>query len=69
MPKRNNLICDHSRVIRVEVVVKPVVVPVPLGTIPVEITNVQVAIRIAVSLKYLPNHHPLNTLRIVFYSA
>ena len=37
----------RSRVIVVEVVVEPVVVPVPPATIPVEVTNIQVAIGVA----------------------
>lgn len=39
---------DRRRVLDVELVVEPVVVPVPLPVVPVEVTDVQVAIRVAV---------------------
>ena len=40
---------DRGRVLVIELVVEPVVVPVPLAVVPVEVTNVAVAVRIAIS--------------------
>ena len=50
-------------------VVQPVVVPVPLVAVPVEVTNDEVAIRVAVYAACRPRHHPLNTLRVESNSA
>ncbi len=46
-----------SRVVVVEVVVEPIVVPVPLLTVPVEVTDIQVAVRVAI-LYNLPSKPP-----------
>lgn len=53
----------------VPIVVEPVIVPVPPVAIPVEIANVQIAVRVAVYIKCLPCHCLLNTLEAVSYSA
>ena len=62
---------EHGRrVVGIPVVVKPVVVPAPLVTVPVQIQHISVAVRITQNCieRYLC-HHPLNTLRVVSYSA
>jgi len=46
-------------VVAVEVVVEPVVVPVPAFAIPVQVTDVQIAIRVAIMCRYRPHHCPL----------
>ena len=67
--KRNEKSCAHrGRVIRVEVIVEPVVVPVPLATIPVEIADIEVAIGVANCMKCHLCHCSLNTLRAESYS-
>ncbi|GEM_PF-3929825 len=49
--ERNEVSCEQSRRdLIVEVVVEPVVVPVPLPVVPVEVTDVQVVIGVAVLL-------------------
>lgn len=48
LKERNKESCaQDSRVAGIEIVVEPVVVPVPLIAVPVEVTDVQVAIRVA----------------------
>ena len=62
----------RRRVVGVEVVVKPVVVPVPLErvVVPIEVQHVTVAVRTAKNcIECLLCHHPLNTLGVVSYSA
>ena len=60
---RNEESCtQESRIVLIPVVVEPIVVPVPCVAIPVEITNVQVAIGVAVCMKCRLYHHPLNIL-------
>ena len=52
-------------IVVVPVVVEPVEVKRPAAAVPVEVGHVQVAVGIA--QKYalrLPEHHPLNTLRV-----
>lgn len=38
---------QHRRIVGVEVIVEPVVVPVPPRTVPVEIADIEVAVRVA----------------------
>ena len=46
--RENDEICERrSRVLIVEVIVEPVVVPVPLPVVPVQVLDVQVAVRVA----------------------
>ena len=46
--ERNEESCEHGHpIVAVEPVVEPVVVPVPLRTVPVEIPHIAVAIRVA----------------------
>ena len=66
---RMNRFCAERRVVGVPVVVEPVVVPVPLTTVPVEITDIQLVIGVAICTKYLLDHHLLNSLKVVFYLA
>ena len=52
---RNEESCEQSRgVVGVPVVIEPVVVPVPPIAVPVEVTNIEVAIRVAVAYKVPP---------------
>lgn len=47
---RNERSCrNRSRIVVVEVIVEPVVVPVPLVVVPVQVTDMQFAIGVAVS--------------------
>ena len=46
-------------VVVVPVVVKPVVVPLPPAIVPVEVANVEVAVRVAVAYKVPPVPPPL----------
>jgi hypothetical protein len=39
---------NRSRIIDVEVVIKPVIVLIPLAVVPIQVTDVEVAIRVAV---------------------
>jgi hypothetical protein len=42
-------VAEHrSRIVRVPVVLKPVVVPVPPVAVPVEVANIEVAVSVAV---------------------
>lgn len=69
--RRNKESCaTRRRIVGIPLIVEPIVVPVPLAIIvPVEIENVTVAIRVAKNcIKYLPYHHPLNTLGVESYS-
>ena len=44
--------CGHrSRVVVVPVIVEPVVVPIPRTVVPIEVTDVEVAIGVAVSCR------------------
>ena len=51
MSKVRVLTCEHGRwIVDIPIVVEPVVVPVPPAAVPVEVTNVQLAIGIAVKI-------------------
>ena len=59
----------RGQVAGIPVVLKPVVVPVPLSTIEIQIQDVAVAVRVTQDcMKCPPRHHPLNTLGVVSYS-
>jgi hypothetical protein len=45
---------QRGGVVRVEVVVEPVVVPVPRTSVPVEVTDVEVAVRVAIMYRMPP---------------
>jgi len=47
---------QNSRIVVIEVVVEPIVVPAPLVVIPVEITNTQITVRVAICIACHPNH-------------
>lgn len=66
LPERKKDTSGSSRrVVGVPVVVQPVVVPVQLATITVEVADVLVArVPVADCRKCLPWHHPLNTLKV-----
>ena len=66
---RNEESCEQGRrVVVVPVIVKPVVVPIPRTIVTeVQITDIEVAVGVAKSIKRLLLHHPLNTLWVVFY--
>lgn len=50
--EENEVICrDRRRVVVVPLIVEPVVVPVPLLAVPIEITDIEVAIGVAVLYK------------------
>ena len=49
--------CESGRVTRVPVIVKPVVVPVPPVTVPIEVTDIQVAIGVPIMYK-IPSEPP-----------
>jgi len=68
---RNEESCEHRRrVVSVEVVVKPVVVPVPSAIAEVKVEDVAVAVRVAeFCVKCHLCHRPLNTLGAESYSA
>lgn len=40
--------CEKRRVVRLPVIVEPVVAPVPPTVVPIQVTDVEVAIRVAV---------------------
>lgn len=62
------LAADETVVV-VEVVVDPVEVQVPAVAVPVQISYMQVAVGIAQNYAMcLPNHHPLNALRVEYNS-
>lgn len=67
--ERNKGSCENRRhVVLIEVVVQPVHVPVPLAVVPVQVQDVAVAVRVPEKcIENLPNHHPLNILRIESY--
>lgn len=61
-----------SRVVAIPIVVEPVVVELPLPVVPVEATNVEVAVSVAVHARDRLCHHPSKPrgdLRVVSYSA
>lgn len=60
---------DSRRIVGVEIVIEPVVVPVPGLVIEAEVADVQGAIGVAICIECRPYHHPLNTLGIEFYTA
>lgn len=48
-PERNEESCEKSRrVVAIPVVVEPVIVPVPHVIVEIEVTNIEVVVRIAV---------------------
>jgi hypothetical protein len=49
-------------------ILKPVGVPVPPVTVPVQVPNVAVAVSVADCVSYHPYHHPSNTLQVEFYA-
>ena len=49
---------ESGRVVIVEVIVEPVVVPVPLVAVPIEVTDVQLAVGIAVKIYKVPPVSP-----------
>jgi len=53
---------NQSRVVGVPVVVEPVVVPVPPVAVPVEVTNVEVAIGVAVLCEAPSSTPPFKSL-------
>ena len=58
------------QVLGIPIVLEPIVVPVPLVAIEVQIQDIAVAVRVAQKcMKCHPCHHPSNTLRVVSYSA
>ena len=60
--ERNEKSCaQDGRIARIEIIVEPVVVPVPLVTVPVEVTDIQIAIRVA----NICNASHTTTLRIL----
>jgi len=63
--ERNKETCEHRRrVVGVPVVVEPVVVPVPLAVVPVQVQDIAVATRTAKDcMECLLCHHPLNPVR------
>jgi hypothetical protein len=61
-------LAGDEAVVFVPVVVEPVEVQDPGVVVPVEVRDVQVAVGIPQKyVIHLPLHHPLNTLRVVFY--
>lgn len=63
--ERNKESCGQSRgIVVVEVIVEPVVVPVPPVVVPVEVTDVEVAIGVAVLHKTPPIPPPFE---VIFY--
>ena len=67
--RRNEESCGHrGRVLNIEVIVEPVVVPVPRTVVPVQIADVQVVVGVAICAKSLQYHCPSSTLRAVSYS-
>lgn len=67
---RNEESCENSRgVVDVPIVVEPVVVPVPLAVIEVEVQNVAVAVRTAKDcMRRRLCHHLSSALKAVSYS-
>ena len=70
MRGRNEKICENSRRIAgIKVIVQPVVVPVPLTIVPVEVQDITVAVRVPQkSTEYRQFHRLLNALQAVSYS-
>ena len=66
---RNEKICENSRRIAgIKVIVQPVVVPVPLTIVPVEVQDITVAVRVPQKcIEYRQFHHLLNALKVVSY--
>ncbi len=60
---------DEGGVVGVEVIVKPVIVPVPGLAIEVQVPDVQVVIGVAIYIECHPCHYLLNTLEIEFDSV
>ena len=62
---------ERSRwVVGIPVVVEPIVVPVPLGAVEIQIQHVPIAVRIPQKMyKRRLSHCPLNTLGAVSYSV
>ena len=69
--ERNKDSSEHRRrVIGIPVIVEPVVVPVPLAVIPVQVENVPVTVRVEQDcIGCHLCHCSLNTLRAVFYAT
>ncbi len=58
--ERNEKNCSQSRrIVIVPIVIKPVVVPAPPVVIEIQITNIQVAVRVAVAYRASPVSPPL----------
>ena len=67
---QNEESCEADEtVVRVEVVLKPIEVQIPVLAIEVEVRNVTVAIRVLPDkrTRYHLNHHPSNTLKVESY--
>jgi hypothetical protein len=67
--ERNEKICENSRrVISVPIILKPIVVPVPLTIVPVQVQDITVTVRVPKKhIEYHLFHHLLNTLKVVYY--
>ena len=60
----------NEPIVAVEVVVEVIEVEHPPPAIPVEVSHAAVTVIVEQNYaKYRPVHHPLNTLRVVFYSG
>lgn len=69
--ERNEVSCETSRgVLGIPIVVEPIVVPVPLTIVPIQVQDIAVAVRVLQDcIRHHLNHHWLNTLLVEFYSA
>jgi hypothetical protein len=64
-------VAKQSRgIVLVPLIVEPVVVPVPLAIVPVQVQHIAVTVRVLQKcIKCRLFHHPSNTQKVVYYPA